>query len=66
MDKDLGIIYIKCAFTYRYCCEYGSWPISKAEAEKYISSWTLDHGWTVETAEDDWRKVWVPHEVKKA
>lgn len=54
------IRYLKPADVYRYCCSAGSWPISKAEAAGYISGWTLNDGYNIEVAENEWVKVFAP------
>jgi len=51
------IRYLKPADVYRYCCSWGAWPISKAEAASYISGWVLDKGYEIEIGENEWVKV---------
>ena len=49
------ILYLKPANIYRYCGPWCSYPITKAEAEKRITSWVLNDGYEIEI----WEKTFV-------
>lgn len=58
------IRFIKPANIYRYCCSWGSWPITKERAAQFISSWVMDHNWNIDIVENDLVRCIAPEEKK--